>query len=104
MHGTCANNNPSRILSRPPSGFDRLKKAVSSGSLDWSGFAPKCVSQTKHGSRNGCDSRTRHLLRSAKGQKPIPSLRAAHELHSVSADSNSDSNLHLKSQTTNCED
>ena len=84
MHGICASNNPSHT--------EQLKKVLHAGSRAWPGLAPRC------------DSRTRRLPRSAKGQKPIPSLRAAHELHSVSADSNSDSNLHLKSQTTNCED
>jgi hypothetical protein len=98
MHGTCANNNTSRPLSRPPSRFDRFKKVVGTGSRDCSGFA------SKHVSRKGCDSRTRRLPRSAKGQMPVPLLRASHELRSISADIHSDSSLHLKSQTTNCED
>jgi hypothetical protein len=84
MHGICANNNPSRT--------ERLKKVVPAGSHAWRGFMP------------ACDSRTGPPASSARGQLPVQRLRAAHGLRRVSADIHSDSSLHLKSQTTNCED
>jgi hypothetical protein len=84
MHGICANNNPSCA--------EPLKKAFSAGSRAFFGNAPRCYSRTKS------------LLRSAKGRMSGLAFRPAHELPRISADIHSDSSLHLKSQTTNCED
>jgi hypothetical protein len=84
MHGTCAIKNPSRA--------EHPKKVRYAGS------------HSRPSSRARCDSRTRRFLRSANGQMPIPILRAAHELRRISADSNSDSSLLLKTKTTNRED
>jgi hypothetical protein len=84
MHGICASNNPSHT--------EQLKKVLHAGSRAWPGLAPRC------------DSRTRRLPRSARGQMTVSNLFAAHELRGVSADIHSDCSLHLKSQTTNCED
>jgi hypothetical protein len=94
MHGTCANNNPSRSRPCP----DRLKKVLCAGSPGGSGFVPTRVS------RRGSDSRSAHLSRSANGRISVPTFRAAHELHRNSADNKSDSSLLLKTQTTICED
>jgi hypothetical protein len=84
MHGICASNNPSRA--------EQQKQIHHAGSCAWPGFAPRC------------GSRTRRLASSARGQMPIQRLCAAHELRRISADIHSDSSLHLKFHTTNCED
>jgi len=94
MHGTCASNNPSRRPSLP----DNLRELLPIGSPAWHVFAPKSVSRTS------CDSRTKRLPRSAKGQNPVLTFSAAHELHRAFADILSDSSLHLKTQTTDRED
>ena len=84
MHGTCANNNPSRV--------EHLSKVRCPGSHSWLG------------SRKRRDSRMRHLPGSVMEHMQIPALRAARELCSISADIPIDSDLHLKTQTSNRED
>jgi len=84
MHGICANNNSSRT--------EQPKQAQSNCAPACSGFMP------------GRDSWKNPLTRSAKEQFSVQRLPAAHELRRLSADNLSDSSLHLKTQTTNCED